>query len=74
MSCFVSDKMRTIFLNLIVIWQSILRAEITRGNWNCLYVNGGKWYEDEVFKIDDNEFEAWNKVFQKEQIAQNHTF
>jgi len=28
-----------------------------------LGTEGGKWYEDEVFEIDEAAFEVWNKSF-----------
>jgi hypothetical protein len=39
-----------------------MAMELTQG---YLGTSGGKWYEDEVFDIDETAFSKWNVEFQK---------
>jgi hypothetical protein len=42
-------------------FDAFMALEIVPG---YLGADGGKWYEDKVFEIDQAAFDAWNKTFQ----------
>jgi predicted N-acetyltransferase YhbS len=42
-------------------FDALMALELVNG---CLGADGGKWYGDKVFEIDQAAFDAWNKTFQ----------